>query len=89
MTNNSKLEKFLMFKCSTCGTAKDVWYDTKSEYCHEDIYTCKKCGHYFVVSAACNKCGSSHSRVYGCNNSKCDCQDYHYDREQEEIEREF
>ena len=44
-----------MFKCPTCKIAKDVWYDTKGGYCHEDIHS----------------------------------EDYHYDREQEEIEREF
>ena len=85
----ASLEKLFMFKCPTCGTAKDVWYDTKGGYCHEDIYTCQKCGYSFMVSAVCDKCGSLHSRVYGCNNRDCDSEDYHYDREQEQIEREF
>lgn len=84
-----KKERFLMYKCPTCKMAKDVWYDTKG-YCHEDIYTCIKCGHSFVVSAICDKCGSHHSRAYGCNNPDCDSQDYHYDHEEEEeIEREL
>ena len=84
-----KKEKFLIFKCPTCKTAKHVWYDTKGGYCHEDIYTCMKCGYSFIVSAICDKCGSSHSRAYGCNDPNCDSEDYHYDREKEEIEREL
>jgi len=84
-----KKEEFLMFKCPTCKTAKNVWYDTKGDYCHEDIYTCKKCGNSFLVSATCDKCGSYHSRGYGCNNPDCDSEDYHYDKEEEEIEREL
>lgn len=78
-----------MFKCPTCKTAKDVWYDSKGGYCHEEIYVCTKCGYYFIVSAICDKCGSLHSRAYGCNNPKCESEDYHYDKEEEEIEREF
>lgn len=82
-------EKFIMFKCLTCNVAKDVWYDTKGDTCDEDIYHCLKCSNYFMVSAICNECGSSHSRTYGCVNKSCDCMDYHYDHEEEEIEREL
>ena len=81
--------KFEMFKCPTCKTARDVWYDTKGGYCHEDIYTCQKCGNSFLVSAICDKCGSFHSRGYGCNNPDCRSEDYHYDHETEEIERDL
>lgn len=76
-----------MFKCLTCKTAKDVWYDTKGDTCDEDIYHCWNCNRYFLVSAICDKCGNSHSRSYGCNNSKCDNMDYHYEHEEEGIKR--
>jgi len=78
-----------MFVCPTCKTAKDVWYDTKGDTCDEDIYFCQKCGFYFAVSAVCDKCNYSHSRAYGCTSKDCDCMDYHYDHEEEEIEREI
>ncbi|MDA2936247.1 hypothetical protein MYX06_03455 [Patescibacteria group bacterium AH-259-L05] len=84
-----KKEKFSMFKCSTCEKAQEVWYYTKGGYCHEDIYTCLKCKNAFIVSAICDTCGTSHSRIYGCNNPDCDSEDYHYNRKEEEIEREF
>ncbi|OGF21859.1 hypothetical protein A2Y83_01785 [Candidatus Falkowbacteria bacterium RBG_13_39_14] len=84
---NSK--KFKMFKCPNCKTAQDVRYDSKGGYCDEDIYHCSKCNEYFLVSAICDKCGSPHSRLYGCNNKECDCMDYHYNREEEEIERDI
>jgi len=78
-----------MFKCPTCKTAKDVWYDTKGCYRQEDIYTCQKCGYSFVISAICDKCGSHHSRAYGCNNLDCNSQDYHYGSENREKDRRF
>lgn len=81
--------KFEMFKCPTCKTARDVWYDTKGGYCHEDIYTCQKCSNSFLVSAICDKCGSFHSGGYGCNNPDCRSEDYHYGHETEEIERDL
>lgn len=82
-------ERFMMFKCPTCKTAKDVWYDTKGGYCNDDIYTCLKCGYSFIVSAICNKCDTPHSRAYGCNSPNCNSENYHYDHKQEEIGREF
>lgn len=82
-------ENFLMFKCGVCDSANDVWFDGKGEFCSEDIYHCLKCGSYFMVSAVCDKCGASHSRLYGCNNRNCKCEDYHYDCEETEIARGF
>lgn len=84
-----KKEHFSMFKCPTCRIAKDVWYDTKGCYCHEDIYACIKCGYSFVVSAICGECGSSHSRAYGCNNPDCNSEEYYYDKGTEKIERKL
>ena len=93
MSQKIKLKKtketLLMFICPTRKTARDVWYDTKGGYCHEDIYTCQKCGYSFLVSAVCDKCGHSHSRAYGCSNQGCNSEDYHYDMAKEEIERVF
>ncbi len=79
-------EKIKMFICGECKTASDVCYDSKGGYCHEDIYCCQKCKSYFVVGAICDKCNSTHSRSYGCNNSKSDCEDYNYNHETEEVE---
>lgn len=82
-------EKFMMFVCPACKTAKDVWYDSKGDTCDQDIYHCLKCANYFIVSAVCNKCDGTHSRAYGCNSKNCDSMEYHYDHEEEKIEREM
>jgi hypothetical protein len=83
-----KKEKFSNFICQECKSAKHVCYDSKGGYCHEDIYFCSKCNTYFIVSAICDKCNNPHSRSYGCGNPKCECEDYHYDHETEEVEVE-
>jgi len=82
-------EKFLIFVCPTCKTAKDVWYDTKGDSCDEDIYHCLKCRYYFTVSAVCDKCSGVHSRSYGCNTKGCSSMNYHYNHEEREVEREI
>jgi len=63
-------EKFMTFKCSTCKTAKDVWYDTHGDTCDKDIYHCMKCTYYFTVFAVCDKCGGAHSHAYGSTSKK-------------------
>ena len=79
-------EKVMMFVCPTCKVADGVCYDTKGDSLDEDIYSCSKCGFYFVVSASCKKCNGVHSRSYGCSSIDCKCVNYHYNHEEKEIE---
>lgn len=83
----TKESKIMEFICPTCKVADSVCYDTKGDSLDEDIYFCSKCGFYFAVSASCDRCDGAHSRLYGCNNSKCGSMDYHYGNEEEKIKR--
>ncbi|MBM4177452.1 hypothetical protein FJ208_01460 [Candidatus Gribaldobacteria bacterium] len=84
-----KIEKFKMFVCPLCGSAKDVWYWSKGGYTHEELYNCEKCNKGFVVNVICKKCGSFHNGLYGCSNESCECEDICFRHPQKEIMREL